>query len=141
MSKQQGKKRKSRDKTVRKQLEVVDELSRNPNVSFVCKKIGISRNTFYRWQKENDDFKQSVDEAQLEGDRYLNDMVESKLMKLIGEDKWSAIKYYLDKRHLKYNTHYLPSTSPRPHPRDYDHTFWREVEYCLKEDDDVDNQA
>lgn len=61
------------------------------NVSMTCKHVGISRETFYRWMKEDEEFKNSVDdiyEANI-------DFAESSLLKNIREGKETSIIFYL----------------------------------------------
>ena len=53
------------------------------NVSATCSAIGISRQTFYRWQADSDKFAQALDQAK-EG---LKDRVESEIHKHIFEDR------------------------------------------------------
>ena len=39
---------------------VVEQLKKNPIIQFVCERSGVSRATFYRWQKEDADFTKEV---------------------------------------------------------------------------------
>ena len=61
------------------------------NVSVCCKKIGISRNCFYQWKKEDDDFSESITELE-EG---LMDFAETMLYKGIKEGKTAELIFYL----------------------------------------------
>jgi len=107
------------------------ELSRNPNVTFVCQKIGISRNTYYRWIKEDDFHKDLVRQAIINGENYINDVAENKLIKKITVDEyWPAIRYRLDRKNLKYNSVMFPPTTPSP----------KVDEGVLLELEDIDNE-
>lgn len=61
------------------------------NVSSACKVVGISRNCFYDWIKDDLVFKQAIDEAAEEN----IDFAETMLMKNIREQKETSIIFYL----------------------------------------------
>lgn len=61
------------------------------NVSSACKVVGISRNCFYDWMKDDSVFKQAIDEAAEEN----IDFAETMLMKNIREQKETSIIFYL----------------------------------------------
>lgn len=81
--------------------KVIKELTDNPNVSMTCEKLNISRQTFYRWTKEDEDFSKQVEESMILGNDLLNDVAEMKLMSKVKEGNMTAIKYRLDNN--KYN--------------------------------------
>jgi len=85
-----------------KKKQVLNELEKFPNVSFACQKVGISRQTFYRWKRTNIQFAQKVKGAIEMGDSYLCDLGENQLVKKMHAGEWPSIKYYLNKRHPKY---------------------------------------
>jgi hypothetical protein len=87
-----------------KQLETV------PNVSLACEKLGISRNTVYRWCKEDSEFKFRLEEALECGTDSINDLAESKLVSHINNGSMTAIKYWLDNHKKEYM---------RPRPKDF----------------------
>ena len=60
-------------------------------VTTACKKVGISRRTFYDWMAKDEDFKTEVEDIQ---DIAL-DFVESQLFKNIKEGKTSEMIFYL----------------------------------------------
>ena len=60
-------------------------------VSTACKRSGISRSSFYKWYKEDEDFRKKVDEI----DNVKLDFVESKLFKNIENEKEKSIIFYL----------------------------------------------
>jgi hypothetical protein len=65
--------------------------------------------------EEDDFYKQMVRQATINGENYINDITENKLMKKITvNEDWRAIKYRLDKKHLKYNTSTFPAMAPPP---------------------------
>ena len=80
----------------------LDELRKIPIVQVACEKSGVSRNSVYRWRKEDAEFSKAMDIALQEGEDLVNDMSESQLLTLIKEKSWSAISFWLRHRNPKY---------------------------------------
>lgn len=80
----------------------LEELKKIPIVLVACEKSGISRNSIYRWKREDKNFSQAMDEALAEGEALVNDMSESQLLTLIKEKSWSAISFWLRHRNPKF---------------------------------------
>ncbi len=85
-----------------------------PNVTLACEKSGLSRNTIYRWCKEDPDFKDRLDETISMGTESVNDLAESKLISKINSGNMRAITYWLDNNKKTYM---------RPRPKD----FWENI--------------
>ena len=79
-----------------------EELKRVPIVLVACEKSGISRNSVYRWRREDKKFAKSMEEALAEGEALVNDMSESQLLTLIKEKNWSAISFWLRHRNPRF---------------------------------------
>ena len=60
-------------------------------VSTACNRTGLSRSSFYKWYKEDEEFRQKVDEI----DNVKLDYVETKLFKNIENEKEKSIIFYL----------------------------------------------
>ena len=60
-------------------------------VSTACTKVNISRSSFYKWYKEDEEFRNKVDEI----DNVKLDFVESQLFKNIQKEKERSIIFYL----------------------------------------------
>lgn len=80
----------------------LEQLRKVPIVQVSCEKVGISRNTVYRWRKDEPDFAKAMDEALAEGEAIINDMGESQLLTLMKEKNWNAISFWLRKRSPKF---------------------------------------
>lgn len=80
----------------------LDELRKIPIVLVACEKSGISRNSAYRWRKEDKKFAKDMDEALAEGEDLVNDMSEHQLLALIKEKNFSAIRFWLNHRSPKF---------------------------------------
>jgi len=80
----------------------LEELRKVPIVLVACEKTGISRNSVYRWKKEDKIFSKDMDEALADGEALVNDMSESQLLTLIKEKNFSAIRFWLNHRNPKF---------------------------------------
>ena len=72
------------------------ELENNPNVAIACKRVGLSRQTVYRWQKTDISFKKDMDEAMTLGTESILDLAESKLVANVANGNQRAIETVLD---------------------------------------------
>ena len=91
------------DKKIEKQKELLlGHLRTVPIVEMACKRISISRATFYRWCSEDDEFKAEVENAKVEGVESLNDISEAQLVGLIKEKKFQAIALWLRHNHTRF---------------------------------------
>lgn len=89
-------------KKFRKQKPLLEQLRSVPNVSVACERVGIARNTFYTWIKEDPEFRKEVEEALERGVDSVNDLAESKLIAHINNGNMRAIKYWLDNNKKSY---------------------------------------
>lgn len=71
--------------------------STSNNISSACKRAGISRPTFYAWLKKYPELQQVYEE----GEETRLDFAESKMMVLVAEGFWPAIKYLLSTKGKK----------------------------------------
>jgi len=85
-----------------KENKFLEQLERVPNVSLACEKVGIARNTVYRWRGEDPDFKARMDTALMAGTDSMNDLAESKLITHINNGNMRAIQYWLDNNKKNY---------------------------------------
>jgi hypothetical protein len=89
-------------KKIKLQKQFFEELKKVPIIQVACEKTGISRNSIYRWKKEDSDFSEKMDESLKEGVAFVNDMSESQLLTMIKEKNWSAISFWLKHRNDNY---------------------------------------
>lgn len=80
----------------------LDNLRKVPIVQLACEKTPISRNSIYRWNREDPEFAKEMEEAIKEGEDLINDLSESQLLTLIKEKNWSAISFWLRHRNPKF---------------------------------------
>ena len=98
-----------RRKTIKKrqvaEKEVLlEQLRKYPIVLVACEKAGVARPTCYRWRDKDKKFAEAVEKAMDEGEDFFNDLSEHQLLSLMKDKHWGAIRYWLEKRHPKFNT-------------------------------------
>lgn len=86
----------------RKSKLFLEELRSTPVVSAVCKQVDITRQTVYRWLKEDPDFRQEYEECLLQGTNNVNDLAVSQLINKIKQGDTGVIKYWLSHNHYGY---------------------------------------
>lgn len=89
-------------KKSRKTEVFLEQLKTVPNISVACEKVGLARNTIYRWCKEDPEFQESVELALSCGVDSIIDLAESKLVSHINNGNLRAIQYYLDNHKKEY---------------------------------------
>lgn len=94
----------------KQQDKVLEHLRESGNVSFACKRAGLSRETYYRWVKEDEGFAVASDSAIRDGKSYVNDLAHNHLVRSISEGYFPAIKFQLSNCHDDY--HPKKTTSP-----------------------------
>ena len=81
---------------------MIDILKEMPIIQFAVKKAGISRDTYYRWKREDKNFFRQSEDAFAQGIEFVNDMSESQIIQSIKEKKIPAIVLWLRHHHLRY---------------------------------------
>ncbi len=81
-----------------------EELRTIPIVQVACEKSGVSRNSVYRWKKEDGSFSKKMDQALADGVAFVSDMSESQLLTLIKERSFPALSFWLRHRNDNYKT-------------------------------------
>jgi hypothetical protein len=93
---------------------LINVLKEMPIIEVAVKRVGISRDSYYRWRKEDKDFLKNSDEAIIQGVEFINDMSESQVVSLIKERNLSAIGLWLRHNHPKYKQRIEISTRVLP---------------------------
>lgn len=117
--------RKQSNRMTHKKKALLDALAKSLGVVTVaCKKVGVERSTFYRYYREDPEFKKQVDDL---NDVAL-DFAESKLIEAMGETNVTAIIFYLKTKgkHRGY-TEQIEIKRPDP-PRDLSKLTEEELE-------------
>lgn len=74
---------------------LLKEIEKSGNVSLSCLKIGVDKATFYRWKKDDKEFRKKANEAIKRGRESNCDLAEHALMLNVKDRKMDAIKYVL----------------------------------------------
>ncbi|MEK7607742.1 MAG: hypothetical protein AAB484_02385 [Patescibacteria group bacterium] len=93
---------------------LVGVLKELPIIQAACKRAGISRDTYYRWRREDKIFRRESENALNQGIEFVSDMSESQLITLIKDQKMPAIAMWLKHNHPRYgskNRSYTPIAS------------------------------
>lgn len=92
------------ERKLEEKRRIIEQLRKTPIVQIACEKSGVSRATYYRWRKDDDEFIKNTDQAISEGSLLVNDMAESKLMSAIRDKNLTAIIFWLKHHHPLYAT-------------------------------------
>ncbi len=82
--------------------KLIEALKESGNVSFACKRAGISRDTYYRWRSMSEQFSDETDAAILSGKEFVNDLAHTQLIRHIQSGDMGAIKFQLANCHDDY---------------------------------------
>lgn len=82
-------------KKVKFEKKFIEELEKFPNISWVCEKLNISRQSIYRWMELDEKFKAKVDNACDLGRESICDLAENKLISNINSGNQKAIEFFL----------------------------------------------
>lgn len=87
-------------KNLKKKL--IEELAANHIVESACKKVGVSRATYYRWLSDDPNFDEAADEARAQGKERVNDLAESVVIKGIKAEDFRYVNLWLKHNHPHY---------------------------------------
>lgn len=90
--------------TKKDKAKLVELLQANPFVGSACKKVGISRATYYRWRKDDLYFYRATNESLDISRSSINDLAESKLVQNIENNELSSIMFWLKHNSEIYKT-------------------------------------
>lgn len=96
--------------------KLLEFLAETPIVTFACKKVGLDRTTYYRWRKDDKDFRDQADKFLSIGRMRINDMAESVIIKKINADDTRCSIFWLahnDPRYKPVRTSYEPPVGHR----------------------------
>lgn len=86
----------------KKKIRFLKELEVNPIVARACRKVGVSRSTYYRWLAEDDEFRELAESSKERGLDKMNDFAESKLLENVSSNLHQAITYWLSNNSKRY---------------------------------------
>ena len=93
---------------------IIEQLKKTPIIEVVCKKVGISRATYYRWKKDDQDFAEKAEKSLIDGLGMISDLAESKLISAIQDENMTAIIFWLKSHRSTYRNRVELSTAEKP---------------------------
>lgn len=90
--------------TEKQKKAMIMQLRRTPIVQVACERTDVGRATYYKWRAKDRVFARAADRAIHAGRFFINDLAESKLIRLIQGDNLTAIIFWLKNNHPKYVT-------------------------------------
>ena len=84
------------------QKKVLEHLTESGNISYSCKRAGISRETFYDWKDKNRVFARAADVAIDYGKSFVNDLAHTQLIMNIQRGDMRAVVFQLASCHPDY---------------------------------------
>jgi hypothetical protein len=91
------------DRQIKQKEQFIELFKKTPIVQIVCERVGISRATYYRWQKEDSSFYTEIVKSEQEGRSFLNDAMESILIQKAKDGDTTALIFYLKNNHPRYS--------------------------------------
>lgn len=87
--------------------DVIKEIENELTIKTVCKKLGLSRQTVYRWLKEDKEFAKDLLKAKKMAVADMNDECENRVLNKIKNDDSGMIKFWLRYHHDDYKQAYI----------------------------------
>ncbi|MEX2405646.1 MAG: helix-turn-helix domain-containing protein [Candidatus Paceibacterota bacterium] len=107
-----------KDRSKRFKAKVLEHLKDSGNISYACKRAGISRETYYKWRRSKV-FREEADRALELGKEFVNDLAHTQLIQNIQQGHVGAVKFQLASCHPDYQPRKpwpreLPDKEPLP---------------------------
>jgi hypothetical protein len=116
--------------------KVIEFLAESGNISFACKRGGISRETYYRW-KDDVVFAEKADVAIQLGKTFVNDLAHTQLIRKIQEGDMQAIRFHLVNCHDDYRPKLPERIEKKEEPISYVQIIPANCTHCV--DDATDH--
>jgi hypothetical protein len=82
--------------------KVLEYLRESGNISFACKRAGLTRETYYVWRADDEEFAKAAETAVVSGKSFVNDLAHNHLVRNIQDGNMGAIKFHLASCHPDY---------------------------------------
>ena len=82
--------------------KVLEYLAESGNISYSCKRAGVSRETFYKWKEAHRVFAYDAEAAIEYGKSFVNDLAHTHLMLNIQKGDMQAVRFQLASCHPDY---------------------------------------
>lgn len=102
---------KVKNRIMKEKEKFVEILELYPIIQVACTKAWISRQTYYRWYSDDEEFALKVDRAISIWKETINDLAESNIISWIKENDMKANMFWLNNNHKNYSNRPIQNTS------------------------------
>ena len=88
--------------TEKQKKALVAQLQKTPIVQLACERTSVGRATYYQWRAKDLVFARAADRALEAGRFFINDLAESRLIRMAQDGNLTAIIFWLKHNHPKY---------------------------------------
>lgn len=90
-----------KERSKRFKTKLLGYLKDSGNISYACKRAGVSRETYYKWRRSKV-FSEEADLAIELGKEFVNDLAHTQLIQNIQQGHMGAVKFQLASCHIDY---------------------------------------
>lgn len=102
---------KIKNRIMKEKEKLIEILGQYPIIQAACTKVWISRQTYYRWCEEDNDFALKADKALSIWKETVNDLAESNIISWVKENDMKANMFWLNNNHKNYSNRPIQNTS------------------------------
>lgn len=102
---------KIKNRIMKEKEKLVEILEQYPIIQVACKNAWISRQTYYRWYSDDEEFALKVDRAISIWKETINDLAESNIISWVKENDMKANMFWLNNNHKNYSNRPIQNTS------------------------------
>lgn len=89
-------------RTRKSKQKLLEHLTESGNISYACKRAGISRETYYKWKEDDALFAFDAEAAVEYGKNFVNDLAHTQLILNIQKGDMQAVRFQLASCHPDY---------------------------------------
>lgn len=102
---------KIKNRIMKEKEKLVEILEQYPIIQVACTKAWISRQTYYRWYSDDEEFALKADRAMFIWKETVNDLAESNIISWVKENDMRANMFWLNNNHKNYSNRPIQNTS------------------------------
>lgn len=120
-------------RTVRAKQKLLEYLTESGNVSYSCKRAGISRETYYEWKAGDSVFALDAESAVDYGKSFVNDLAHTQLILNIQKGDMQAVRFQLVNCHPDYRPKLPERIEKKEEPISYVQIIPANCTHCVDE--------
>lgn len=102
---------KIKERIMKEKEKLIEILEQYPIIQAACTKSWVSRQTYYRWYEEDEDFALRANNAICIWKETVNDLAESNIISGVRENDMRANMFWLNNNHKNYSNRPIQNTS------------------------------